>query len=587
MGAFVSLPPDPNDPLQQLRRLSAVPAQSPALPNLLPFVKPGLAAKPNSPLSALPAAQGIGGGFNLLPAQTSNGPMPGPRLQALPSQAPPELSKVPNLGGNGPLPDLGTAPAPNVGLPASAPASRLGADQTELTRLQQTGAGVDQIKSPWLRGFAKVGDVALQSIAPAIATAVPGTELHNRYLQSRAQGRVAEDQAELKSGGDLAQQQAQTGLLNTENYLKPTQVQNTAALNTAKIDHYSAEDQHYQDQTDTQLAAHGYKRDQQGNVAPMTYSELSPQLQAIEDLKGAQTEQAEAQAALSKAKNDPHSPAYRIAAGRLAVAQQNANTAVGRLSLYGRSLDLRQQNMDAQNYGTDPKGNPLPGALQIGDGQGGSETVGSRFAGGATKANSNAARFDDVHGALDGVESAAQKLVAKGGALNSPGVVAALTHAQTPHGWVTGAVSNYLQGANASSLSPEEREYVQAINAAHENVQALRASVGGGVSDSQINRLEAMVPGATTPDVNYLLGQTKQIRATADRLGQGVGTAAGGLRVRGQARPPSQNTPQGSAPAGDVPIPAEAAAQLKEGTLHTFGNGQAWTLRNGQPVRIK
>ena len=208
MGAFVSLPTDPNDPQAQLRRLAAVPTAA-ALPNLLPFLKPGLAAMSGASLSALPAAQGIGAGFNVLPAQTSNGPLAGPRLQALPSQAPPDLSKVPNLGGNGPLPDLGTAAAPNVSLPASAPASRLGADQIELQRLQSTGDGVSQIKNSWGRGFARVGDIALSLVAPNVTAMTPGFHLHNAALQRQAEQRIGQDQTQLQSAATLADSQAQ------------------------------------------------------------------------------------------------------------------------------------------------------------------------------------------------------------------------------------------------------------------------------------------------------------------------------------------------------------------------------------------
>lgn len=34
-------------------------------------------------------------------------------------------------------------------------------------------------------------------------------------------------------------------------------------------------------------------------------------------------------------------------------------------------------------------------------------------------------------------------------------------------------------------------------------------------------------------------------------------------------------------------IPPEAASQLKEGQITTFGNGQQWTLQGGQPVQVK
>ena len=34
-------------------------------------------------------------------------------------------------------------------------------------------------------------------------------------------------------------------------------------------------------------------------------------------------------------------------------------------------------------------------------------------------------------------------------------------------------------------------------------------------------------------------------------------------------------------------IPTQARAQLKEGYNTTFKNGQVWTLKDGQPVRVK
>jgi hypothetical protein len=33
-------------------------------------------------------------------------------------------------------------------------------------------------------------------------------------------------------------------------------------------------------------------------------------------------------------------------------------------------------------------------------------------------------------------------------------------------------------------------------------------------------------------------------------------------------------------------IPEQARAQLKEGQVTTFGNGQKWTLKNGQPAQV-
>jgi hypothetical protein len=44
---------------------------------------------------------------------------------------------------------------------------------------------------------------------------------------------------------------------------------------------------------------------------------------------------------------------------------------------------------------------------------------------------------------------------------------------------------------------------------------------------------------------------------------------------------------QDQPPGGQQTLPAEAISKLTEGQSTTFGNGQVWTLKNGQPVRVK
>ncbi len=365
MGALVTLP-DPNDPLQRLSRLAANPANAIA-PNLVPFLQKSLSAIAGNGagLGNLPAVQGVGPGFGLkaIPTPNAGGPqLVAPRLQALPSQPPPDLSKVPNLGGNGPLPDLGpVAPAANVARQASDPAMRLNTDQQELTRLNQTGSGVSQIKEPWLRGFARIGDTLLDTVAPHLAQYTPGTQLHHQMLLGQAQQRIGQDQGELDDASKLQEQRAQTTLLDAQPQLKQMAAENTALKTQGQLQHWDAQNQRYGDQTSANLAEHGYKADEQGNLVPMKYEEMSPQMQAIEDLKHAQTEQSDASAALKKAQNDPSSPAYRLAQQRLVVAQQNANTAVGRLG-----LSREQYNMHAYGVGAD--GQALPGTMLLSDG---------------------------------------------------------------------------------------------------------------------------------------------------------------------------------------------------------------------------
>jgi len=62
-------------------------------------------------------------------------------------------------------------------------------------------------------------------------------------------------------------------------------------------------------------------------------------------------------------------------------------------------------------------------------------------------------------------------------------------------------------------------------------------------------------------------------------------------QINGRATP-EQSQGQGTVVQSQQPpqqegLPQQAAAQLKEGATTTFGNGQTWTLQNGQPVRVK
>lgn len=95
--------------------------------------------------------------------------------------------------------------------------------------------------------------------------------------------------------------------------------------------------------------------DPNGAPVPIGYDDMSPSEQAHYDLLQSQKDATDARAALDKSKNDPNSPAYQAAIGRLRVAQQNANTALGRLG-------LEKDKYKADYFGTDAQGNALPGA---------------------------------------------------------------------------------------------------------------------------------------------------------------------------------------------------------------------------------
>jgi hypothetical protein len=113
----------------------------------------------------------------------------------------------------------------------------------------------------------------------------------------------------------------------------------------------------------------------------------------------------------------------------------------------------------------------------------------------------------------------------------------------------SGTPSQIIESLNKANLTPQERDYVTSNLAAHENVQALRKSAGGTATDTAVEKLDALLPNGTTPDIDYLLKQTGQIRQTAGRLGKGVTTVQGGLKL------PSEGGVADSAPLGTTSKP--------------------------------
>src|SRR5581483_7967862 len=179
------------------------------------------------------------------------------------------------------------------------------------------------------------GDV----LAPRMMALIPGTQL-NRNLQQ--QGLLNEMSALERE----KQEDAQTKNLDLQPELRQAQLglaqekQNeTAENNRNKIT--------------ANLREHGFKLDDQGNIAPLTYAEMPPMQQAAHDLKAAQEEQAEATAQLKKFQADPNSPQYRMAQQRIDVARQSAQTALAKLGLERENLQFReQQASDKQDQPT-------------------------------------------------------------------------------------------------------------------------------------------------------------------------------------------------------------------------------------------
>lgn len=284
----------------------------------------------------------------------------------------PAVAPTNELGGT-----MGRANELGSSLPANqdaepAPPTQLDTDKKELGRKISSGSGISQISSKIqgtdfgqrhpiaskilggvTQGIATLGDVGLSAVAPSLAINLPGTAYHYRALVNQGSREVGNEEKNEET-------EAQTENLN----LKPQL--DLAKQGLAQEKQHETET-HHTDQLNSQLAAHGFKTDETGNVVPLKYEEMSQQQQATHDLKAAQEEAADANAALKKAQNDPSSPAYRIAAARVAVARQNAQTALGRLGLSSEQFEMRA-------HGTQ-NGVPLAGSMIDDAG----ESVGTAF----------------------------------------------------------------------------------------------------------------------------------------------------------------------------------------------------------------
>lgn len=75
-------------------------------------------------------------------------------------------------------------------------------------------------------------------------------------------------------------------------------------------------------------------------------------------------------------------------------------------------------------------------------------------------------------------------------------------------------------------------------------------------------------------------------REAFGRISRGE-TLSGALKAGEPAPKPEAKAEPKAAPKGGAGLPETAKAQLKEGFVTKFSNGQEWTLRNGQPERVK
>ena len=289
---------------------------------------------------------------------------PAPQEQAPPMQ---EHLGLPES----PMPALGKSPVPQI----MAPRGTVEGDEAKRAELLKNGSGISRIAHNiegtqfgqnhpllgkiggiGLQGLATLGDIGLSLTGPGrIAEGmIPGTAGYHAAQLRNVSGELTQDEANREKEAQTVNLQSKPELAQAKNDLAQEK-QNEIGT-------------HHESQIDAQLRQHGFKHDEEGNIIPLPYEEMSEEQQGVHDLKASQDELAQATTALRKAQADPNSPQAKIAQQRLEGAQQARSIALQRLGLSEKVFDARYQ-------GTDTHGQALPGAMLTDEGK----PVGSSF----------------------------------------------------------------------------------------------------------------------------------------------------------------------------------------------------------------
>jgi hypothetical protein len=150
--------------------------------------------------------------------------------------------------------------------------------------------------------------------------------------------------------------------------------------------------------------------------------------------------------------------------------------------------------------------------------------------------------------------------------------------------WGIGTLYNSVKNSANRSTSPTLKAFEDDLNAV--TAEVARAYTGKALTDPEHDKMMSLLSESDSPGAlrgaigefrNLLNGKLQSYRTQWDSsMPSGVVSPNGTLEAleRGQRpTPPASNAPPASA--------------LKEGIVTHFGNGQSWTLQNGQPVRTQ
>jgi hypothetical protein len=496
----------------------------------------------------------------------------------------------------------------NIPSVPSAAAGPLAADQAEVQRLNSTGSGVSQIHNKWLRGIARVGDIAGSALFPTVMQNVPGTELHHRVLLNEAQGKVNQDLEQGAKQATTAHTQAETEGMENKPGAAATPITDAAGEilgwkageeilgpNNPKLT---------QDQRDIMAAAHG-KPNKDASPEAQTFLKLitgdpahgvppMPHVDALKVINEAKKQTQE------KAKDTFQEALQKAIAGAGGKVDSGIYTSLAKAADFiGKSTALTP---DEKNAALGYMGaNPTPMStgtttqIRVEGMQGAREMpvintqtrqIEYRSAADINAANkvqaglyvpadqagkiaSRESAFNDFHYTINGARQSIQALDDM-----DAGTRAKLAYAlksSDPHS----AFQSFMQGTDIGSMTPQQQDAVQWLSVLSENAMALRTVQGlGQGSDELRSAVQAILPSGKSPSKDYSLKQLDKFEGIVNRLEQSV-PHSGLVKSEGSsaAAPAAAKKDFGAAPAG-----------AQEGHTGTAADGTKVIVKGGRIV---
>jgi len=391
--------------------------------------------------------------------------------------------------------------------------------QDELQRLNDTGSGISQIKNPLLRGLARVGNVAESIIAPRAAALTPGTEENHRRLLGQEQGYLGQELGNQYSQAKTEQENALTDYTKARPDIARAGLQQKTQIAREK----AAAD----------LRKHGINVTGYDEETGLPNTEDDPDTMAYHQA-AAQTfiHEANAQKAkifgdIAKNKYMPGTQEYDREMEHIHRLERQQQIALANVGLRAQGEQRRQNDQNANFYGTGPDGNPLPNAPQFQDDEGNVTTGGLKGAKTAITQQGKVGQFRDLEGSVTHAQTALEALHNSGSALSDAKMVAAMSD---PHSTIGQYVNGQLVRGN---LNDQQVQALGALNQLREQIGILRSTTGGTAAEAQAQRmLETLPTAGDSPAI--VRNKLKEINGVLSRLTPSVPTTAGGLSVGGK-----------------------------------------------------